>query len=99
VLGNNDIDIPRLTNACNDIGGKINGEICEHEVDGISFGIYHGADALLKSSLIQSGKYDIIITGHSHQAENIKIGKTLFINPGAAMGWFGYNATIEIFNT
>jgi uncharacterized protein len=85
VLGNNDIDISGLTNTFNDTGGRINGEICEVEVDGISFGVYHGTDALLKTSLIQSGKDDIIITGHTHNAKNIKTGKTLVINPSAAM--------------
>jgi uncharacterized protein len=72
VLGNNDIVISGLTNAFNDTGGRINGEICGVEVDGISFGVYHGTDALLKTSLIQSGKDDIIITGHTHNAKNIK---------------------------
>jgi putative phosphoesterase len=101
VLGNNDVyNKSELNNAFNDIGGQLKGEIWEHEVDDIIFAVYHGTKLELKNSLIQSGKYDVVICGHTHRTENTNTGKTLVLNPGTAKGWFfGYNATIGIFDT
>ena len=42
----------------------------------------------------------MVICGHTHRAQNKKVGKTLILNPGTANGWFfGYGATAAIFDT
>ena len=100
VLGNNDLEIDRLTNAFNKIGGQLRGEICEMEQDGLMLAIYHGTNASRKELLIQSRKYDVVICGHTHKTQNKKVGNTLIINPGTANGWFfGYKATAAVFDT
>lgn len=100
VLGNNDLEVPELTSAFDNIGGELRGEFCEIEQDKLVFAVYHGTDSRRKESLIQCGKYDVVICGHTHRAQNKKVGKTLFINPGTAKGWFfGYGATAVIFDT
>ena len=64
------------------------------------FALYHGTDSRRKESLIQSGKYDVVVCGHTHIVQNKKVGKTLVINPGTANGWFfGYRATAVVFDT
>ena len=100
VLGNNDVDIPGLTNAFNNIDGELKGDFCEIEQDGIRFAVYHGTKPHQKYSLIHSGKYDVVVCGHTHKLEHTNVGRTIFLNPGTANGWFfGYKATIAIFDT
>jgi len=100
VLGNNDLEVRELASAFDKIGGQFKGEFCELEQDKLIFAVYHGTDSRRKESLIQCGKYDVVICGHTHRAQNKKVGKTLIINPGTANGWFfGYGATAAIFDT
>lgn len=100
VLGNNDIDKHGLGNAFEKIGGKLKGELCEIEEDDLLIASYHGTNFKKKEALIQSGKYDVVVYGHTHKVENRVVGKTIVINPGTANGWFfGYKATAAIFDT
>jgi uncharacterized protein len=100
VLGNNDLQIHELTDAFDKIGGQLKGEFCEIEQDSLIFAVYHGTNFKRKESLIQCGKYDVIVCGHTHRVQNKKIGKTLILNPGTANGrFFGYSATAAIFDT
>jgi len=100
ILGNNDTDIPELTSAFNKINGELKGEIFEAVYDGIKLIIYHGTSSSKKEFLINSGKYDIVIYGHTHRKVSNKIGRTIVVNPGTAKGWFlGFYATIAIFDT
>ena len=100
VLGNNDMDKEGLENAFERIGGELRGELYEIEEDDLLIGVYHGTNFNKRESLIQSGKYDVVVYGHTHKADNKVVGKTIVINPGTANGWFfGYNATAAIFDT
>ena len=100
VLGNNDIDKEGLYNAFKKIGGELRGELCEIEEDDLLIAVYHGTDFKKREALIQSGKYDVVVYGHTHKVDNKAVGKTIIINPGTANGWFfGYKATAAIFDT
>jgi putative phosphoesterase len=100
VLGNNDIDREGLDNAFEKIGGELRGELCEIEEDDLLLAVYHGTNLKKREALIQSGKYDVVVYGHTHRVNNKVIGKTITINPGTASGWFfGYMATAAIFDT
>jgi uncharacterized protein len=100
VLGNNDLDKKGLTSAFEKIGGELRGEICEIEEDDLLIGVYHGTDFRKRDTLIQSGKYDVVVYGHTHKIDNKIVGNTMVINPGTANGWFfGYKATAAIFDT
>lgn len=100
VLGNNDTDIKELTSAFNKIEGELNGEVFETVYDGIKFAVYHGTNIAKKEQLVKSGKYDVLVYGHTHRRDNRNIGTTRVINPGTAKGWFfGLFATIAIFDT
>ncbi len=100
VLGNNDTDIPGLTSAFNKMHGELKGEFFEAIYDGLKLVIYHGTSSSKKEFLIKSGKYDIVICGHTHRKDNSTIEKTIVVNPGAAKGWFfGFFATIAVFDT
>jgi putative phosphoesterase len=100
VLGNNDVDKKGLHNAFEKIGGELRGELCEIEEDNLLIGVYHGTDFKKREALIQSGKYNVVVYGHTHKVDNRVVGKTIVINPGTANGWFfGYKATAAIFDT
>lgn len=100
VLGNNDIEEERLSLSFQKIGGELKGDFCEIERDNVLIAVYHGTNAKKKSLVLQSGKYDVLVCGHTHKLEELQVGKTLLINPGTANGWFfGYKATAAIFDT
>jgi putative phosphoesterase len=69
VLGNNDGERVHLLKNFLNIGAELKGELGEIELGGVLFGIYHGTDEQLKRKLVDSGKYDVIITGHTHRIE------------------------------
>ncbi len=100
VFGNNDVDITGIMNSFNDIGDKISGETYEMEIDGLLFVVYHGTRQEANNTMIHSGKYDIMVCGHTHRMKNIRVGRTLVVNPGTADGWFfGFGATLAILDT
>lgn len=45
---------------------------------------------------IPDGKYDLVITGHTHRARVLKKWGTLYLNPGEAGGWRYGLSTIAI---
>jgi len=100
ILGNNDTDIPGLTSAFNKIHAELKGDIFEVVYDGMKLVIYHGTNPSKKDFLIKSGKYDLVIYGHTHRKANYKVGRTTVVNPGVAKGlFFGFYATIAVFDT
>lgn len=100
VLGNNDVDRKGLGNAFEKIGGQLRGELGEIEENDLLIAVYHGTDFRKREALIESGKYNVVVYGHTHKVDNKIVGKTIVINPGTANGWFfGYKATAAIFDT
>ena len=98
VFGNNDGDRIRLLGVARDIGAELMGDFYSFDEDSLSFACYHGTDSAITSALIRSGQYDVVLCGHTHQAVQEQIGKTLFINPGTAHGT-GHRASVVIFDT
>ena len=99
VLGNNDTENAGPTSTFDKIHGELKGEIFETVYDGLKFAIYHGTNLAKREQLIKSGKYDVLIYGHTHRKDNRFIGTTRVINPGTAKGFFGLFATIAVFDT
>jgi putative phosphoesterase len=91
VLGNNDGERGLLLKAFLEVGGELKGELGELHVNNLKIGIYHGTSAEIKRQLIESGRYNIIVSGHTHRMEpaGASMGKysndtsTLVLNPGA----------------
>ena len=92
VLGNNDGERSLLLKSFLEINGELRGEVGEVDLDRMKFGIYHGTSKEIKEVLIKSGKYDILVCGHTHKRESTtagggtyeNIGNTLVLNPGTA---------------
>lgn len=104
VLGNNDLaNRQEIIKAFSDIGGQVEQDVCELVLEGLKFAVYHGTDKSLKEKLVESNRYDVIICGHTHLAENKRVGMykhAVFLNPGTAHGlFFGTLATAMILDT
>jgi putative phosphoesterase len=97
IFGNNDGDKFRLVSAFNAVSGELKGDFHEFKEDGLKFACYHGTELAIKDALIECGKYDVVLHGHSHACENTKTGNTLVLNPGTAHG-FRKRATVMIFD-
>lgn len=80
VLGNNDGERVHLLKNFLAIGGELKGELGEVVLDGVLFGIYHGTDEQIKKKLVDSGKYDVVITGHTHRIEMPSVYSTINTN-------------------
>ena len=98
IFGNNDGDKFRLVDAFNSIGGEIKGEFHEFEEGGLKIACYHGTEPQIKDALIECGKYDVFLYGHTHAVRNERVGKTLVLNPGTTHG-FEHKPTVMLFDT
>ncbi len=98
VFGNNDGEKYGLMNAFKEIGGELKGDFYEFEQDGMKFACTHGTVEQLRDALISSGKYDVVLYGHTHEAVNRQVGRTLAINPGTAHG-FDVKPTVAVFDS
>lgn len=94
VFGNNDGERDGLRKAYN--------EMCyledfkELSVAGVNIAVIHGTDEALVDALARSGKYDVVVRGHTHKLKVIP-GNTMVINPGEACGYVSGDKTVILF--
>lgn len=89
VLGNNDGDVAALIKNANAFTNiLIHGEYFRGGLGGKSFAMNHYPEKA--KILAENGGYDVVCYGHNHElSRDQTIGDTLFINPGAVMGFHG----------
>lgn len=98
IAGNNDGDLLRILGNFKKIGGDFRGHFCTLEYDGLSIACYHGTEQPITDALIDCGSYDVVLTGHTHQARFITRGNVLAINPGSVHG-FEFGPTVAVLDT
>ena len=98
VFGNNDGDHFRLIAKFRENELAIHNEFFEKDVDGCHLALYHGTRSEITDALVRCGKYDLVISGHTHTVVNERINNTLMLNPGSAHG-FDSQATVAVFDT
>lgn len=98
IFGNNDGDKYLLMKKFDEIDGILHGEFLEFDADGIKIAVYHGTYPGITGSLEKSGKYDFVVTGHTHQQRLDIAGSTTTINPGSAHG-FESEALVALLHT
>jgi len=100
VFGNNDGEILYLTQNL--------GQICDFAKNGHELLIELGGKRIFAShmpkqetidALVNSGKFDIILSGHTHNIVNRKENGVLIINPGELCGYLTNKPTFAIINT
>lgn len=70
----------------------------EISVDGWKMSVIHGTNELMVDALLASGKYDVVVRGHTHKLE-VQNGETMMINPGELCGYITGNKTMVLLDT
>jgi hypothetical protein len=83
VLGNCDADTPELRRAIDESGGTLHEPFGNLEIDGCKLAWTHGDNHRLMKDVIESEYFDFVFYGHTHHAEQHRVGRTLVVNPGA----------------
>ncbi len=92
VFGNNDGDKLFLRERFSGLG-ELHFGPHEFELGGRRIVVMHEPRAL--EALISSGKYDLIVYGHTHDVD-VRPGKPLVVNPGECGGWLRGRATCVV---
>ncbi|MEX0648759.1 MAG: metallophosphoesterase [Balneolaceae bacterium] len=98
VFGNNDGDKYMLMKKFDEIGAVLHGDFFSFSEGGLKIAVYHGTYAEITQSLEKSAQYDVVISGHTHEARLDTIGDTISINPGSVNGFDG-DALVALFDT
>jgi putative phosphoesterase len=95
IWGNNEGDHAFVKVRLADIGLRPLGHFAALELGGKKIALLHGIHQEIVDSLIASGRYDLVVRGHSHRAEIIE-GKTLLVNPGEVCGYLTGRQTVAL---
>lgn len=95
VLGNMDEDWTSLSEYQNPPKIKVEKEMLEKKVGVKRLAVIHRPESARK--LAESGKYDLVFYGHTHQPWEEKVGNCRMINPGEAAGQF-YKPTFAVYD-
>jgi hypothetical protein len=93
VFGNNDGERRGLREKYLKLGTELS-DFAEFEFAGRRIAVYHGTVKPVLDALVDSGNYDVVITGHSHKAEIAMKNGTLLLNPGEACGYVTGKKTV-----
>ena len=85
VYGNCDGDKLALSKTIEAFGGQVDAQPYVGQIEGKNIFMTHIPSTL--DDVIQSGKYDLVIYGHTHRQDIRKVGTTLVINPGELTDW------------
>jgi uncharacterized protein len=91
IFGNNDGDRLLLQKRS---GGKLHNQPLLLELASRKIIVMH--EHTIVDALAASGHYDLVIYGHTHEAEIRKVRDTLLINPGEASGWLYGKTTVAV---
>ena len=95
-FGNNDGDHEELQNKFNEFEGIIKVQPVVEILDKKSICIVHGDHLDLLNTVLVSGQFDLVVSGHTHRPIIEQVGRTLHVNPGECGGWVTGRSTIAI---
>jgi uncharacterized protein len=96
VFGNNDGDKVTLTKKFEEIGAISCGDFGDLTIEGLHIALLHGTNEILVKSLAESGEFDVIIRGHTHNPSIKIIDGVIVINPGESSGVLSGKSTVAI---
>jgi len=97
IFGNTDAEKVALKAAIEAFGGEIHDDPYSFEVDGHRIFMTHKPTLL--DEIIASGKYDLVVYGHTHIQDIRKQGHTVVINPGELTDWLTGSGSAVILET
>jgi hypothetical protein len=83
VLGNCDYDSAAIAEAAERAGLTFHGRFGSIVFGEKKVAVIHGDDERRLREAIEGGQWDLVCTGHTHQAEVRRRGSTWVLNPGA----------------
>lgn len=98
VFGNNDGERAGLRRRFREIG-EVRGDVAEVELEGRKTILYHGTEPAFADALISSGKYHLVVLGHTHEPRVERVGGTLVVNPGEGCGYLTGRRTVALLET
>ncbi|MEM2876295.1 MAG: metallophosphoesterase [Candidatus Bathyarchaeia archaeon] len=99
VFGNNDAERQTLRERFSGLGFDIHGVFRRLEVDGLHVALLHGDEQDLLKSVIELSKFDVVVYGHTHNAEVRRSNNKLLINPGEVCAYLSERSTVAILDT
>lgn len=99
VFGNNDGDHELLKKRFSENERlEIRGNFAEIAFGELKIALLHGSDRELLKSLVEGESFDLIVHGHTHNAETYRNGETLVVNPGEVCGYLSGKPTVALFD-
>jgi putative phosphoesterase len=83
VFGNTDWDRRPLERYARAIGVACHGTFADLTLDGKRIAVVHGDEPRLKQRVLAGQEHDYLFQGHTHVADDERVGRTRVINPGA----------------
>jgi putative phosphoesterase len=100
VFGNNDGDHELLKKRFGETTNcTIHDRFTQTTIEGYRIALLHGHETELLNAIVDSGYFDSVIHGHSHNRGIEQRGKTLSINPGELCGYLTGKPSIAILDT
>ncbi len=100
VFGNNDGDHELLKKRFSETENcTIHDHFAVVTVEGYKIALLHGDELELLCAIIDSGYFDAVIHGHSHNRSIERHGKTLTVNPGELCGYLTGKPSIALLDT
>jgi len=96
VFGNNDGDRLVLSKWFGGMGAEVCGDFADLIIDGLHIALLHGTNEALVKALAESGNFDVVIRGHTHEPGVKLVGSTHVINPGECAGVLSGKATVAV---
>jgi len=87
VYGNVDGERRALRERFSSMGFKVEKDFEELEVDEVKIALLHGLYPQIVEALALSGKYHVVVHGHTHLRRAEKMRSALVVNPGEACGY------------
>jgi hypothetical protein len=95
VWGNNEGDKGHIQTMLGKVGAHLLGNLGVLELGGRRIALLHGTSEAVINAFAESGLYDVIVRGHTHEAK-IAEGRTLIINPGEVCGYLSGRQTLAV---
>lgn len=95
VSGNLDAEFTTLSEKYAEKGWKIYKGFAEVDLGG-RIALIHGVSEEIIDALALSGKYRVVVRGHTHRVQKELRRNTLIVNPGEACGYLSGKATIAV---
>jgi len=97
VLGNNEGELVILFEKIAEFGGRIYPDVYKGTIDGKRIFMTHRPSVI--DEMAASGKFDLVIYGHTHKQDIRKVGDCLIINPGESTDWMTDTSCVVVVDT